>query len=73
MVSTEMIFSQYKESCELILDDPKIGGEYIKCYVNKPIRNLIHENIDVHSRRLISELPVDVVNVFPSFNIIVKK
>ena len=28
--SIEMIFSQYKESCEVLLDDPKIGGENIK-------------------------------------------
>ena len=28
--SMEMIFSQYKETCELLLDYQKIGGENIK-------------------------------------------
>ena len=28
--SLEMIFSQYIETCEVILDYPKIGGENIK-------------------------------------------
>ena len=55
--SLEMIFSQYKETCEVLLDYPKIGGEDIKYFVDKTIRNLLHANIDVHSRRLISELP----------------
>ena len=39
----------------------KIGGEYIKYYVKKEIMNLLHENIDVHSRRLIYELTEDGV------------
>ena len=30
MESLEMIFYQYKETYELLLDDPKIGGEDIK-------------------------------------------
>ena len=61
MESLDMIFSHYKETCEVFLDDPKIGGEDIKYYVKKEIMNLLHENIDVHSRRLISEFPVDGV------------
>ena len=61
MESLEMIFSQYKETCEVLLDYPKIGGGDIKYYVNKEIRNLLHTNIDVHSRRLIAEFPVDGV------------
>ena len=56
-----MIVSQYKETCEVLLDYPKIGGEDIKYYVKKSIRNLLHANIDVHSRRLISEFPGDGV------------
>ena len=55
----EMIFSQYTENCELITDDPKIGGDDIEDYAKKAIRNILHANIDVHSRRLIAELPVD--------------
>ena len=53
--SLKMIFSQYKGTCEVLLDYPKIGGEYIKDFVRNSIRNLLHENIDVHSRRFISE------------------
>ena len=52
-----MIFSQYRETCEVILDYPKIGGDdliedYLKIY-QKPFAT----NIDVHGRRLISEFP----------------
>ena len=36
----------------------KKGGDgVIEYYVKKDIRNLLHANIDVHSRRLIDELP----------------
>ena len=52
-----MIFSQYTETCEVLLDDPRIGGEDIKDYFRDAIRNILHANIDVHSRRLISEFP----------------
>ena len=57
-----MIFSQYKGTCEVLLYYPEIVGEDIKDYVNKAIRNILRENIDVHSRRLISEFPVYGVN-----------
>ena len=57
--SLEMIFSQYKETFEVLLDDPKLGGENIKLFTKKAIRNLLHDNIDVHSRRLITEFPGD--------------
>ena len=33
--SLEMIFSQYKETCEVLLDYPKIGGENIKGFAKK--------------------------------------
>ena len=60
--SLEMIFSQYTETCEVILDYPKIGGyDVIEDYARKAIRNLLHANIDVHSRILISEFPKDGV------------
>ena len=53
-----MIFSQYTETCEVLLDYPKIGGDdVIEDYAKKAIRNLLHANIDVHSRRLIAESP----------------
>ena len=31
----------------------------IEDYAKKDIRNLLHDNIDVHSRRLITEFPKD--------------
>ena len=55
-----MIFSQYTETCEVLLYYPKIGGEdVIEDYAKKDIRNLLYANIDVHSRRLIAEFPRD--------------
>ena len=58
--SLEMIFSQYEETCEVILDYPKIGGDnIIEDYAKKAIRNILHANIDVHIIRLISEFPKD--------------
>ena len=59
--SLEMIFPQYKETCEVILDYQKIGGENIKDFVKNTIRNILHANIDVHIRRLIPEFPGDGV------------
>ena len=53
----DMIFSQYRETCEVLLDYPKIGGDDVEDYAKKSIRNLLHANIDVHSRSLIAELP----------------
>ena len=57
--SLEMIFSQYTETCEVIIDYPKIGGDDIEDYSKNSIRSLLHANIDVHSRRLISEFLMD--------------
>ena len=55
-----MIFSQYRKTCEVLLDYPKIGGDdVIEDYAKKAIRNLLRANIDVHSRRLIAEFPKD--------------
>ena len=56
--SLDMIFSQYRETFEILLDYPKIGGDdVIEDYSKKAIRNLLHSNIDVHSRRLIAGFP----------------
>ena len=52
-----MIFSQYKETCEVILDYTTIGGGDIKDYVKNSIKSLLHANIYVHSRRLINGFP----------------
>ena len=50
-----MIFYQYKETCGVLLDYQKMGGKNIKEFSKKDISNILHANIDVHSRRLISE------------------
>ena len=58
--SLDMIFSQYRNTCEVLLDYPKIGGDdVIEDYAKKAIINLLHAKIDVHSRRLIAEFPKD--------------
>ena len=49
--SLEMIFSQYKETCEVLLDYPKIeGDDIIEDYAKYSIWNVLHSNIDVHSK-----------------------
>ena len=53
-----MIFLQYRETCEVLLDYPKrVGDDVIDYYAKKAIIKLSHENIYVHSRRLIAEFP----------------
>ena len=55
-----MIFSQYRETCKVLLDYPKIGGgDVIEYYAKKAIRKPLYANIDVHRRRLIAEFPKD--------------
>ena len=68
-----MIFSQYRETCEVLLDYPKIGGDdVIEDYAKNAIRNLLHANIDVHSRRLIDASQKMESNALKNCNIIVK-
>ena len=63
-----MIFSKYIETCEVLIDYPKIGGDdVIEDYAKKAIRNLLHANIDVHSRILIAELPKDGIKCIENF------
>ena len=57
--SLEMIFSQHIETCKVITYYPKIGRDDIGDYAKKTIRNILHENMDVHSRRLIAEFLMD--------------
>ena len=45
-----MIFSQHKETCEVLLDNSKIGVDNIKEFL---------ANIDVHRRILIADFPGD--------------
>ena len=53
--SPVVIFYQYKETGEVLLDYPKIGGDNFKYFVKNAIRNILHAKIDVHSKRLIAE------------------
>ena len=57
--SLDMIFSEYRETCEVLLDYPKIGGDNVKDYAKQAIRNLFHANSDVLIRILIAEFPKD--------------
>ena len=44
----------------MLLDYPKTGGDDItKDFSKNAIRNLLHAKIDVHSRKMIYELPKD--------------
>ena len=52
-----MIFYQYKETCGLLLDYPKIGGGGIKDFVKTSIRNIFNASIDVYGRIFIAEFP----------------
>ena len=55
-----MIFLQYTETCEVLLDYPKIGGNgVIEDFPKEAISNILHTNIDVNGRILIAELPKD--------------
>ena len=65
--SLEIIFSQYTETCEAMIDYSKIGGGDIEDYAKKSIGNILHENIDVHIRRLISGFPMDRINCIEKF------
>ena len=57
--SHDMIFSQCRETCKVLLDYSKIGGDDVKDYAKQAIRNRLRANSDVHSRRLIAEFPKD--------------
>ena len=58
--SLDMIFSQYTDACEVLLYYPKIGeDDIIEDFAMKPNRNILHANIDIHNKRLISEFTKD--------------
>ena len=65
--SLEMIFSQYTETCEVVLDYPKIGGDVIKDYAKKAIRNILFAKIDVNIRILIDEFPIYEIKCIEKF------
>ena len=66
-----MIFSWYKETCEVLLYYSKIVAENIKESEKKGIKNILHANIDVQSIILIAEFLWDGINVLKNCNHIV--
>ena len=56
--SPQIIYSQYTETREVTLDYPNIGGYNIEDDAKKATRDILHSNIDVHSRRLIAKFPI---------------
>ena len=65
--SLKMIFSKYTETCEVILDYPKIGGDDIEDYAKKDIMNILHANIDVHNRKFIAGFLIDGIKCIETF------
>ena len=57
--SLNMVFSQYRETYEVLRDYPKLEGKNIKGYAKMAIRNLLYVNSCVHRRRLIAKFPDD--------------
>ena len=44
--SLDMIFSQYRETCQVLLDYPKIGGDdNIEDYAKKAITKLLQQTL----------------------------
>ena len=71
--SLDMIFSQYRKTCEFLIDYPKIGGDdAIEDYTKHANRNLLHANSDVHSIRLIAEFPKYGIKCIENCNHIVQ-
>ena len=67
--SLDLVILQYRETCEVLLDYPKIGGDdAFKVYAKTDIRNRLHANIYVQSRRLIAEFPKDGINCIENCN-----
>ena len=61
--SLETIFSHYTDTCVVVLDYPEIRGKDISKFKKEAIRNILHANINVNSRRLISEFPGDGIKL----------
>ena len=57
--SLNMVFSQYRDTYEVLRDYPKMEGEKEKDYAKISNGNLLHANSCVHSKILISEFPED--------------
>ena len=71
--SIDMIFSHYRETCQVLLYYPKIGwDDVIEEYAKKAIRKFLHADIDVQSRRFIAEFPKDGIKCIYNYNQIVQ-
>ena len=57
--SLNIVFSQYRETYEVLRDYPKLEGGNTKVYAKMAIRSLLHANSCVHSRILIAEFSED--------------
>ena len=55
--SLNMVFPQYIETYEVLRNYPKMEGENVKDYAKIAIRNLLHANSCVHSRRFMADSP----------------
>ena len=70
--SLNMVFSQNRETDEVLRDYRKLEGGNMKDYAKMSIRNLLHSNSDVHSRILIAELPKYGIKYLENSNRIVQ-
>ena len=67
-----MIFSQYRETYEVMEDYPIMGGGNVNDFSKQAIRNLLHKNSCVHIRILIAEFPEDGIKCLENCSHIVK-
>ena len=68
-----MIFYQFKETCEIILDYPEVVGENIKEFSKDAFRNILYAYIDVYSRRLIeSNVLKNYNHIVPTYILLIK-
>ena len=70
--SLNMVFYQYRETYEVLRYYQKTEGGNIKVYAKMDIRNLLHANSCVHSRRLIAEFPEDGIKCMENLQHIVQ-
>ena len=70
--SLNMVLYQYRKTYDVLRYYPKMEGENVKDYAKMAIRNLLHANSCVHSRRLIAEFPDDGIKCMENCNHIVQ-
>ena len=70
--SLNMVFSQYRETYEVLRDYSKMEGGNVTDYAKMASRNLLHANSCVHRRILIAELPEDGIKCLENCSHIVQ-